>query len=153
METTRRFLELGMPPLFASVRAQLATVGKHCPRCSEWTSRRRTPLVLQPLRLLLGEGASYRRCRSCGWQGMARDADSVWREAARREAEARLAAFRTEFQDVDLDALLRGLESYTERHPILKPIWRADLEALDRLREGERKRSAREGREGSPRAA
>jgi len=45
-------------------------VGKHCPRCGRETSRKRSPLLLKPLRAALGERCSYRHC-TCGWSGLA----------------------------------------------------------------------------------
>ena len=45
-------------------------VGKQCPRCGRPTSRERTPLLLKPLRMVLGERCSWRHC-TCGWSGTA----------------------------------------------------------------------------------
>jgi hypothetical protein len=46
-------------------------VSRACPCCDQETTRRRTPLWLKPLRIALGSRCSYRRCRLCGWQGLA----------------------------------------------------------------------------------
>jgi hypothetical protein len=43
-------------------------------------------------------------------------------------------AFVEDFEGIDLDALLGGIRTYMERHPILKTVWRDDLDALERLR-------------------
>lgn len=39
-----------------------------------------------------------------------------------------------DFAGVNLDALVAGLHAYVERHPILRSVWREDLERLDSLR-------------------
>lgn len=39
-----------------------------------------------------------------------------------------------DFAGVNLDALVAGLHAYVERHPILRSVWREDLERLDLLR-------------------
>ncbi|HEU0012702.1 MAG TPA: hypothetical protein VFQ45_03425 [Longimicrobium sp.] len=44
-----------------------------------------------------------------------------------------------DFDGVNLDALVGGLREYMERHPVLKNVWREDVERLDALRrQGER---------------
>jgi predicted RNA-binding Zn-ribbon protein involved in translation (DUF1610 family) len=43
--------------------------GKACPRCGTRTVRARTALWFRPLRMVLGERASYRKCPACGWRG------------------------------------------------------------------------------------
>lgn len=43
--------------------------------------------------------------------------------------------FAEDFEGVNLDALVEGLHAYVDRHPILKSVWRDDLEQLDTLRE------------------
>lgn len=43
-------------------------------------------------------------------------------------------SFAEDFMDVDLDALVDGLRVYVDRHPILKSVWREDMERLDTLR-------------------
>lgn len=62
--------------------------GKRCPRCGHATSRRPTPLVLKPLRWLAGDRASWRRCTSCRWSGLAFHAPSASPGSARRQADA-----------------------------------------------------------------
>lgn len=43
-------------------------------------------------------------------------------------------SFAEDFADVNLDALVDGLRVYMDRHPILKSVWREDMERLDNLR-------------------
>ncbi|HEU0053186.1 MAG TPA: hypothetical protein VFQ39_08405 [Longimicrobium sp.] len=43
-------------------------------------------------------------------------------------------SLREDFEGVDVDALLRGLRSYMDLHPILKTVWREDMENLERIR-------------------
>lgn len=50
-------------------RAALLARGKDCPRCGVRTSRQPTPLRWRPLRWVLGERFSFRRCRACRWAG------------------------------------------------------------------------------------
>lgn len=45
-----------------------------------------------------------------------------------------LVRFEEDFEGVNLDALVSGLHAYVERHPILRTVWREDLERLDSLR-------------------
>jgi hypothetical protein len=44
------------------------------------------------------------------------------------------ASFAEDFAGVNMDALVAGLHAYVERHPILRTVWREDLEVLDSLR-------------------
>lgn len=44
------------------------------------------------------------------------------------------SSFAEDFAEVNLDALVDGLREYMERHPILKSVWREDMEHLDSLR-------------------
>jgi hypothetical protein len=69
------------------------------------------------------------------------DGRVVWLGDAPRSAEARAgdaaaeaASFAEDFADVNLDALVDGLRVYMDRHPILKSVWREDMERLDSLR-------------------
>jgi len=43
-------------------------------------------------------------------------------------------AFAADFDGVNLDALVEGIRSYIDLHPVLRTVWRDDLEALDALR-------------------
>jgi hypothetical protein len=43
-------------------------------------------------------------------------------------------SFEEDFEGVDLGALVAGLHAYVDRHPILRTVWREDLERLDSLR-------------------
>jgi hypothetical protein len=44
------------------------------------------------------------------------------------------ASFADDFAGVNLDALVAGLRSYIDLHPVLKTVWRDDVESLDALR-------------------
>ena len=48
--------------------------------------------------------------------------------------EALLPAFREEFEGVDIDELLRGLQGYARLRPRLKYLWQEDIAALEDLR-------------------
>ena len=43
-------------------------------------------------------------------------------------------SFAEDFEGVNLDALVAGLHAYVDRHPVLRTVWREDLERLDSLR-------------------
>jgi hypothetical protein len=45
-----------------------------------------------------------------------------------------LAAFADDFDGVNLDALVSGMRSYMDLHPVLKTVWRHDVERLELLR-------------------
>ena len=45
-----------------------------------------------------------------------------------------LAAFADDFEGLDMDALVEGIRSYMDIHPVLKTVWRDDLATLDALR-------------------
>ncbi|HEX8692669.1 MAG TPA: hypothetical protein VF746_09635 [Longimicrobium sp.] len=45
-----------------------------------------------------------------------------------------LDAFAEDFEGVNMDALVEGLRNYIDLHPVLKTVWRDDLQALDALR-------------------
>ena len=42
--------------------------------------------------------------------------------------------FADDFEGVNLDALVEGLRSYIGLHPVLKTVWRDDVESLEALR-------------------
>jgi len=44
------------------------------------------------------------------------------------------ASFADDFEGVNLDALVAGLRSYIDLHPVLKTVWRDDVESLEALR-------------------
>lgn len=48
--------------------------------------------------------------------------------------ESRSERFAEDFAGIDLEALVEGLQEYTERYRILQELWREDLEALRELR-------------------
>lgn len=43
-------------------------------------------------------------------------------------------SFSDDFEGVNLDALVEGMKSYIDLHPVLKTVWRDDLQRLDELR-------------------
>lgn len=43
-------------------------------------------------------------------------------------------AFADDFEGVNLDALVAGLRSYIDLHPVLRTVWRDDVESLEALR-------------------
>ena len=45
-----------------------------------------------------------------------------------------IATFADDFEGVNLDALVEGLRSYIDLHPVLKTVWRDDVESLEALR-------------------
>ncbi|HVG43939.1 MAG TPA: hypothetical protein VM890_04390 [Longimicrobium sp.] len=54
-------------------------------------------------------------------------------EGAAATAEA-ARTFADDFAGVNLDALVDGIRSYIDLHPVLKTVWRADVETLEALR-------------------
>lgn len=59
------------------------------------------------------------------------DGDILWITGRQ---ETLLPAFREEFDGVDLDDVVAGLEQYIKRRPRLKFLWQQDLAALEDLR-------------------
>lgn len=45
-----------------------------------------------------------------------------------------LRTFADDFEGVNLDALVEGIRSYIGLHPVLKTVWRNDVETLETLR-------------------
>jgi hypothetical protein len=45
-----------------------------------------------------------------------------------------LRAFADDFEGVNMDALVSGIRSYMDLHPVLKTVWRSDVETLEALR-------------------
>ena len=43
-------------------------------------------------------------------------------------------SFEDDFEGVNLDALVDGLRSYMDLHPVLKTVWREDIATLEDLR-------------------
>jgi len=43
-------------------------------------------------------------------------------------------SFKDDFEGVNLDALVEGLRSYVDMHPVLRTVWREDLNTLEDLR-------------------
>jgi hypothetical protein len=46
-----------------------------------------------------------------------------------------LRTFAEDFEGVNLDALVEGMRSYMDLHPVLKTVWRDDVQTLETLRE------------------
>ena len=46
-----------------------------------------------------------------------------------------LRAFADDFEGVNLDALVEGIRSYMDLHPVLKTVWHDDVQKLETLRE------------------
>jgi hypothetical protein len=63
-------------------------------------------------------------------------------------APAAAVSFHEDFEGVDLEALVAGIREYIDRHPVLRSVWREDLQELDLLRRGERAGSV-EGMDGT----
>jgi len=55
-------------------------------------------------------------------------------ESSSDPAAAAAAAFADDFEGVNLDALVDGIRSYIDLHPVLKTVWRDDVETLEALR-------------------
>lgn len=62
------------------------------------------------------------------------DGTVVWLGDAPEPAGPESPSFEEDFEGVNLDALVAGLHAYVDRHPILRTVWREDLELLDSLR-------------------
>lgn len=62
------------------------------------------------------------------------DGSVVWLGDAPYLDGADSPSFAEDFEGVNLDALVAGLHAYVDRHPILRSVWREDLERLDSLR-------------------
>jgi hypothetical protein len=71
------------------------------------------------------------------WLGRAAPADDAEPMAddgpAADPAEA-ARAFADDFEGVNLDALVEGIRSYIDLHPVLRTVWRDDVESLEALR-------------------
>ncbi|HVH12653.1 MAG TPA: hypothetical protein VM759_06365 [Longimicrobium sp.] len=44
------------------------------------------------------------------------------------------SGFEEDFEGVNLEALVAGLHAYVDRHPVLRDVWREDLQRLDSIR-------------------
>jgi hypothetical protein len=67
------------------------------------------------------------------WLGNAPPSDADGLEP--EQAAAQLPpSFEDDFEGVNLDALVNGLRSYVDMHPVLRTVWREDLETLEDLR-------------------
>ena len=51
-----------------------------------------------------------------------------------RSARDAVRTFADDFEGVNLDALVDGIRSYMDLHPVLKTVWRDDVETLEALR-------------------
>ena len=55
-------------------------------------------------------------------------------DAGDEPGDDKAAALREDFDGVDFEALVQGLRSYIDLHPVLKTVWSEDLQTLDALR-------------------
>lgn len=62
------------------------------------------------------------------WLGLAAGGDASARDGAVPDT------FADDFEGVNLDALLAGLRNYIGLHPVLRTVWRDDVETLEALR-------------------
>ncbi|HEX5725463.1 MAG TPA: hypothetical protein VFX98_08350 [Longimicrobiaceae bacterium] len=68
------------------------------------------------------------------------DGEVVWlgalpRAAAGGDGDGRAPVkLEEDFEGVNLEALVEGMRSYMDLHPVLKTVWRDDFERLDALR-------------------
>ena len=67
-------------------------------------------------------------------RGPAADGDELAADDEPSTDAAAAAAFADDFEGVNLDALVDGIRSYIDLHPVLKTVWRADVETLEALR-------------------
>lgn len=51
-----------------------------------------------------------------------------------RSTRGAVLTFADDFAGVNLDALVDGIRSYIDLHPVLKTVWRDDVETLEALR-------------------
>ena len=75
---------------------------------------------------------------SVTWLGRAERRDGAGAEADRGEDGAvrdLVRTFADDFEGVNLDALVEGIRSYIDIHPVLKTVWRDDVETLEALRD------------------
>ena len=72
------------------------------------------------------------------WLGKASAAETAAPPASEGRSpdgpEPRLAELAEDFEGVNLDAVVEGIRSYMDIHPVLKTVWSQDLQALDALR-------------------
>lgn len=54
--------------------------------------------------------------------------------AAAEEPPPPRVGFKEDFEGVNIDALVDGLRSYMDLHPILKTVWQEDIASLEELR-------------------
>jgi len=70
------------------------------------------------------------------WLGRAADAnaDGLGDDERSIDSADAVRAFADDFEGVNLDALVDGIRSYIDLHPVLKTVWRDDVETLEALR-------------------
>jgi hypothetical protein len=71
------------------------------------------------------------------WLGRAEPMDEgdVQQDEAPAQPVDVLRIFAEDFEGVNLDALVEGMRSYMDLHPVLKTVWREDVATLETLRE------------------
>ena len=63
------------------------------------------------------------------------DADGMGDDEGPFDPADAVRTFADDFDGVNLDALVDGIRSYIDLHPVLKTVWRADVETLEALRQ------------------
>jgi hypothetical protein len=67
-------------------------------------------------------------------RGAAADSDGPGADDASSDPAEAVRRFADDFEGVNLDALVDGIRSYIDLHPVLKTVWREDVETLEALR-------------------
>jgi len=67
-------------------------------------------------------------------RGEARADDGGDPDGDGRSTRDAVLTFADDFAGVNLDALVDGIRSYIDLHPVLKTVWRDDVETLEALR-------------------
>ena len=62
------------------------------------------------------------------------DGDGLDDDASSADPVEAVRRFADDFEGVNLDALVDGIRSYIDLHPVLKTVWRDDVETLEALR-------------------
>jgi hypothetical protein len=64
----------------------------------------------------------------------AADGDGLDDDGSSADPAEAVRRFADDFEGVNLDALVDGIRSYIDLHPVLKTVWRDDVETLETLR-------------------
>ncbi|WP_325309903.1 hypothetical protein [Longimicrobium sp.] len=68
------------------------------------------------------------------WLGNAPGMDGAAGDEEQPDTAPAPPSFEDDFEGVNLDALVDGLRSYVDMHPVLRTVWREDLATLEDLR-------------------